>query len=589
MSFSSRRLLAVVGIGTLSSLYACGEDATPAEPEARAGSAGDESPFRPEGGKGGTGGDEAGAGGDAGKGGRAGNGGAGAIGGGGGGGQSGSATGGKAGAAGSVPKSNPPPSEDIDGTTTETKRRLPVHAVSAKQEGKNPSNFVNLPGYFEDGWAELKDAPGEKHLSRTIGTGAPPPPGPNAKRLTRFVHLADLQIVDDESPQRFANLDDIIWPSARPQDAYLCQMGNAAIRTINAVHTNEPVDFVLLGGDNAENGLQNELTWVMALFNGQKSLACDSGDKDDVVPGPANDGKDPFFAEGLKMPWKWVSGNHDMLVAGNYPIDANQKNIAIGKDSPNGTRVYTQGGAVTSGKDVAVADPARVLLGRSAFLDIVRKDKDGHGLGQEQVDTGFANYTFDVPNTPLRFVVLDFTSLEGGAEGILRKTEMEAFVKPTLAKAKSDGKWVILSSHHATGSLTNKAGIPALPQGYAALPADYLALVSSYDNVLFSMVGHSHEHVVRAVGAKDQRQWWEVMTSAIADFPHQFRTIEITDQDNGWVSLKSTCVDFAIDDDPVAKEGYLRGVVDYTAGHVPPPRLGEAEDRNVELWIEKPK
>jgi hypothetical protein len=587
--FSSRRLFAAVVLGTLSGIYACGSDDPAAPPNTGdAGAGGDDSPFRPEGGNG-SGASSGAASAGASSGGASGtasggtNGGTSA-------GKAGSAgASGVAGAAGSVPGTHPPTSADLDGVTTETKRRLPVHAVSPKQEGKNPSNFVNLPGYFDEGWAELKEVAGEKHLPRTITTTAPPPPGASPKRLTRFVHLADLQIVDDESPQRYANLDDILWPSARPQDPYLCQMGNAAVRSINAAHKKDPVDFVLLGGDNAENGLANELAWVMALFNGQKSVNCDSGNDDDPIIGPHNDGKDPFFAEGLAMPWKWVSGNHDMLVAGNVVADKTQAGIALGTDSPNGTRDYTAGGAITDGKNAAVADPARQLPGRSGFLEIVQKDKDGHGLGATQVASGYANYTFDVPNTPLRFVVLDFTSGVGGAEGLLLKSEFEGFVKPTLAQAKVDGKWVILSSHHATGALSNKGGVPALPQGNAVNQADYMALVSSYDNVLFSMVGHSHEHLVRSVGAAGQRQWWEVMTSAIADFPHQFRTIEVTDQDNGWISLKATCVDIAIDDDPVAKEGYLRGVIDYTAGHVPPPRLGEAEDRNVELWIEKPQ
>jgi 3',5'-cyclic AMP phosphodiesterase CpdA len=584
LSFLSRRLLPLVFASTLLGAYACGSD--PADPVAQgdSGAGGDDDAFRPVGGNGGTQqGGSAGASGAAG---------AGAAPSGGGGGSTAGAGGtaaGEAGAGGSIPKTHPPSSDDLDGVSTREQRRLPAHAVSPKPESKNPSNFVNLPGYFEDGWAELKDAPGEPLLQRTIDTAAPPPAGPNAKRLTRFVHLADLQVVDDEGPERYANLDETLWPSARPQDGYLCQMANAAVRTINAAHKKDSVDFVLLGGDNAENGLANELSWVMALFNGQASLECDSGDDNDPVPGPNNDGKDPFFAEGLKMPWKWVSGNHDMLVAGNFAADSYLKGVALGTDSPNGTRDYSAGGAISSGKNVTVADPSRTILSRSGFLDVVRADGDGHGLSQAQVDSGYANYTFDIPNTPLRFIVLDFTAAVGGAEGLLRKSEFESFVKPTLQQAKDEQKWVVLTSHHATGAMTRNAGIPPLPQGDAVKPEDYLALVSTYDNVLFSMVGHAHEHLVKSVGTATGHHWWEVMTSAIADFPHQFRTIEIIDQDNGWVSLRATCVDFAIDDDPVAKEGYLRGVIDYTAGHLPPPRLGETADRNVELWIPKPQ
>jgi hypothetical protein len=77
------------------------------------------------------------------------------------------------------------------------------------------------------------------------------------------------------------------------------------------------------------------------------------------------------------------------------------------------------------------------------------------------------------------------------------------------------------------------------------------------------------------------------MTSAIADYPHEFRIVEIFDQDNGWLMLRGTCVDFAFDADAVATEGKKRGVVDFTSGWLPDPSA-TAGDENVELWIRKP-
>jgi hypothetical protein len=78
------------------------------------------------------------------------------------------------------------------------------------------------------------------------------------------------------------------------------------------------------------------------------------------------------------------------------------------------------------------------------------------------------------------------------------------------------------------------------------------------------------------------------MTSAIADYPNQFRTIEIFDQDNGWILMRATCIDYATDGDPVAAEGKRRGVVDFVSGWLPAKGPGEDKDRNVELWIKKP-
>jgi hypothetical protein len=49
-------------------------------------------------------------------------------------------------------------------------------------------------------------------------------------------------------------------------------------------------------------------------------LECDSAIDDDPVPGPDNDPKDRFAPVGLDVPWRWVSGNHDTLRQGNWPV-----------------------------------------------------------------------------------------------------------------------------------------------------------------------------------------------------------------------------------------------------------------------------
>jgi hypothetical protein len=400
-----------------------------------------------------------------------------------------------------------------------------------------------------------------------------------------------LQLADDESPTRVGQLDAAGFTSSalRPQDAYLCRMANSAVRTINALHRKDPVAFTIMGGDNADSAQTNEVDWVLGILSGAPSVECDSGDDDDMVPGADNDGKDPFVAEGLAMPWRWVTGNHDVLVQGNVAPNEFNRSAVIEDSASNGTRDYRAPylGAVTT--DKIVPDAKRALLSRVELMTKVAGDKDGHGLGAAEKASGRATYTFDPEGTNFRFLVLDTAHDTGGSDGVITQRDVDGTIKPLLDKAKAEGKWVILASHHATSSLTIDGGALGTKEPDALLPAAWTAFIGQYDNVLFSMVGHSHENRVRALTPQAPgHAWWEVMTAAIADFPHQLRLVEIFDQDNGWLMMRATAVDLGVEGDPVAAEGRRRGVIDRTSGWLPDDGSGKVDDRNVELWIKKP-
>jgi hypothetical protein len=484
--------------------------------------------------------------------------------------------------------SAPAPDPGVQTLTTADQTLVPTHEAAATPGALNPSLPAGLASYPAN-FGDETTAAGEGYTARTLDGSTPPAPGPKARRLTRFVHLADLQLSDDESPLRLGLFDaDRTGPTSsalRPQDADICRMVNASVRTINALHGKDPIDFVLLGGDNADSAQSNEVDWVMSIFNGGK-VECDSGNDDDPVPGPDNDGKDPFVAEGLKMPWKWVTGNHDVLIQGNVAVDDSKKKAALGGFSAGGTRDYTMGGDVTKG-DGLVPDPRRALLSRPELMAKIGGDGADHGIGDAQKASGKGYHHFDVPNTPLRFVVLDSAAETGGADGIIHQADVDSFVKPTLDEAKSQGKFVILASHHASASLTTSGGAFGTEQADAVPMDAWRSFIGGYDNVVFSMVAHSHRHQVSPITPDGGHAWWEVMTSAIADFPHEFRVVEIFDQDNGWLMLRATCVDFSVANDPVAAEGRRLGVIDFVSGWIGDGR-GTKEERNVELYIKKP-
>ncbi|MBM4360439.1 MAG: metallophosphoesterase [Deltaproteobacteria bacterium] len=371
----------------------------------------------------------------------------------------------------------------------------------------------------------------------------------------------------------------------RSHEAYGCHLVNALGRTVNRVHDDEPVDFVVLGGDNADNAQSNESDWVLDLLEGKTRVECDSGIDDDPVLGPDNDPKDPLLAIGLRMPWYWVTGNHDVLRQGNFPVTPEVIALSVGASAPGGTRDWAQpGGPIT---DEVIPDERRRALSASELYARVVARGDGHGMGQAQIDSGKATYTFDVEGTPLRFLIVDTAAETGGDKGLLRKQHVDDVIEPALAKAQADGKWVVLASHHELGLLGNGVGLGGSMQADAVLPADYLEVLGKYPNVILTLAGHSHVHDVHPLEAKSGHRFWEMVSGSLADFRHQSRLVEIWDQDNGQVLVRATSLDYRTDDDAIAAEGRAYSTADFMSGWGLDGN-GTVEDHNVELILPKP-
>ncbi|MGK3992587.1 metallophosphoesterase [Sorangium sp. So ce1024] len=470
-----------------------------------------------------------------------------------------------------------------------TERTLIPRAAALDPPDRNPAVPAEIEAMLAEGYGEVEIGPGQPIVPATLDGAPPPPRGPRPKLLTRFVHLADTQLADDESPARLAIFDGPgpFASAYRPQEAHECRILNAAVRTINALHRSTPIDFVLLGGDNADSAQTNEIAWFTAILDGAERVECDSGADDDPVQGPDNDPKDPFFAEGLLMPWRWVTGNHDVLHQGNFPVDSRAE-LAIGGTSDGGTRDWSlPGGPVVTGE--VVPDPQRALLSRPALLERLAASGDGHGIGEDTRAYGKAFYEFDVEDTPLRVIVLDTAAETGGANGVIAQDDVDRFIRPALDRAEREGRWVILASHHASRLLGDGSfagtGAPTVPG--ALTPEAWQALVGGYDNVLLHLAGHTHVHRVTRVTPDGGHAYWELETSALSDYPHQVRVIEIWDEDNGTLAIRGVALDYAVDDDPVAAEGRRRAIVDVTSGFGK-DGSGDPSWRNVELSIERP-
>ncbi len=465
---------------------------------------------------------------------------------------------------------------------------VPKQARESKPDARVPMDPSSREALLALGYGAYDWGAGEPVLPRMPdGTSTPPASGANAKRLVRLVHMTDVHVTDDESPIRMELFDGAppLDGAARPQAPFEGRMLNAAVRTINVLHTKDPVDFVLVTGDVCDAAQQNEVTWFMQIMDGVDSVACDSGDVNDPVPGTGNDPKDPFQAEGLKPPWFFCMGNHDALVLGITKITAANQATATGDNSVGGFTDWSQpGGVVRKGEDTP--DPLRKPLMRDEMIPLLSSVGGGHGVA----GTAVANrvcYTMDVEGTPLRFIIHDTAAEGGGADGVVRKSVVDAFLKPALDAAKAEGKWVILASHHPISALSDGSGADAETQADAMLPGDVMTLLASYGNVILSVTGHTHEHVVKWLDGGSGKGFWEIQTSSLIEFPNQMRMIEVTDEDNGYLSVQLVGIDFATDGDDVAEQGRVYAIVDHTSGWGA-GSAGSTSDRNVKLYVPVP-
>ncbi len=126
--------------------------------------------------------------------------------------------------------------------------------------------------------------------------------------------------------------------------------------------------------------------------------------------------------------------------------------------------------------------------------------------------------------------------------------------------------------------------------------ADIAARLHRFPNVVLWLNGHTHTNAVRSRRdpADPARGFWEVSTSAIADWPCQTRLVELVDC-GGYLSIVCTMVDH---DTPLAPRSLQTGddlasLHRELAANVPfwgaeLGRAGTATDRNVELRIPSP-
>ena len=474
------------------------------------------------------------------------------------------------------------------------------------------------------GYCMLEWGDGEPHVLRTDLTSTV---SPVTFALASFAQMTDLHVVDDQSTLRVELLDryanpgpphEASYPTSaayRAHESLSAQVVDAMCRALSSIRlgprTGMPLAFTIVTGDAVDNCQFNEVRWYVDLLDGQAvtpnsgasnfdhsvtgdSLGLDinywhpSNKQFEIsnTHGPGLDlnfqagfpeilqmpsaARRSFTPHGLGMPWFAAVGNHDRLVQGNAPIDADfipldMQGIAAGTfkrtdiAEPLPAKFtgdlfdYTAFIKLVVFQDFAgvlvPADPRRRLLSRREFMNEhfdTQGRPAGHGFS---FDSDQADYVIpDAEDGLIRHVVLD-TSASLGARGAFAPEQrlwLEDLLKANSSYYLTDeaqpkvieqsgvrDKLFVIHSHHMLRAMGSDG-------------EELKRLLLRFPNVILQVNGHNHKNEIkpqfRPWAGTTPGGFWEVSTASAIDWPVQGRLFDIT-AGGGTISIFTTMAD----------------------------------------------
>ncbi|HWQ65081.1 MAG TPA: TIGR03768 family metallophosphoesterase [Methanospirillum sp.] len=486
----------------------------------------------------------------------------------------------------------------IDSTVVTTLNRtiIPV-AVPLTSPQILPDDVSNYSVYGYGVW-KFGDGLGYDKRVDLMSPGYTNPSENGSVKLLRFFDMTDVHITDKETPTQGIYFGYKGGQSSGYSPVMLSstQVLDAAVQTVNALHTEDPFDFGIALGDVANNEQYNELRWFIDVMDG-KRINPDSGVKDDPVPGPLNDYQDVYQAAGLNksIPWYEALGNHDHNWIGTNPPDDYLKSNYTGTYILNMGNIFTNplgiksrgfymgaiDGRTVNGDIIGVGNvsdfktPPKVLAADSnrralsvpewmgEFFNTTSNPK-GHGFNKSDADSGFACYSFEPKSDiPIKVIVLDDTQnandtdVGGYGHGSL-DNERFTWLVHELDQGQAEGKLMIIAAHipiatEASGSsLDEYTGWSSVAE---ISEQQLLDTLHTYPNLILWIAGHRHVNAITPQISPDpdhpELGFWEVETSSLRDFPQQLRTFDIVRNTDNTISI------FATDVDPAAKDGTI--------------------------------
>lgn len=405
----------------------------------------------------------------------------------------------------------------IDAPVVTTRERM-LSFPQTLTPGLEKHELPDISRYDEFGYGKWSFGSGLPVMERLdlMPAGYARPGNAEKTRLLRFFSFADVHITDKEAPNQlilFQQIDPYSFKNTSIYSGimpYTTQVLDAAVQTVNDLHSRDPFEFGITLGDACNNTAYNETRWFIDVLDG-KVITPSSGahlGADDI------DYQMPFQAAGLDggIPWYMVMGNHDHLFIGSFPLDAepslglrdtytadtvwaagspiraedfasfppvvDYRNLRAGPTfypgildgaSPTGDIIHagsTDDPAFGGKAPRVVSDPDRRPLVRSEWIDEFFNTTShpvGHGFNLIDRDTGkpedaaFACYSF-VPKSeiPLKVIVLDVTqssddgSFDIHGHGYLDARRLE-WLKAELASGQTRNQLMIIACHIPIG------------------------------------------------------------------------------------------------------------------------------------------
>lgn len=366
---------------------------------------------------------------------------------------------------------------------------------------------------------------------------------------------------------------------------------------------------------------------------------------------------EPFWAHGLRpqpserVRWYTLPGNHDVKVQGTPPNEpgwneaANEYNqghfkIMEGLDPEDQQRACDGGYAdpdfyldIFGNSQYAQPVPAderrRMFVDRNDWAKEHFKTTGipkGHGYNEERCRNRKGKllhrlcYSFD--QGLFHFIGLDSNPDEGLEDGNIDHPQWRWLRRDLKANSKyywnpkgelvenpeGRNRLIVVFAHHPVQSMTNEE----TDRGHTG--PEFVNLLLRFPNVILNANGHTHRNRIWSrKSKKGRRDYWEVNTSAIADYPTQSRTIEIVDNHDGTISIFAVVFNADVKADPRKidwaehdhthetklsdaerdiNEDWLASFGQEVLFYDPQQdltKLGEPVDRNVELLLKAPR